>query len=55
MRCTWRALALLPDIPLVDESLQILNEQTWPASLNMSYVIPELGYETGSPADAVRL
>ncbi len=30
-------LALLPDVPLVDETLQILNEQTWPASLNMSY------------------
>ena len=33
-------LAPLPDIPLVDETLQILNEQTWPASLNMSYADP---------------
>jgi hypothetical protein len=30
-------LAPLPDIPLIDEALQILNEQTWPASLQMSY------------------
>lgn len=30
-------LARLPDVPLVDETLEILNEQTWPASLNMSY------------------
>ena len=48
-------LAPLPDIPLVDETLQILNEQTWPASVNMFYSIPALGPENGSPADALSL
>jgi hypothetical protein len=42
-------LSPLPDIPLVDETLQILNEQTWPASLNMSYGNPQ------SPADVLSL
>jgi hypothetical protein len=40
-------LAPLPDIPLVDETLQILNEQTWPASVNMFYSIPALDPRTG--------
>lgn len=43
-------LAPLPDIPLVDETLQILNEQTWPASLNMSYY-----GDPRSPADSLSL
>ncbi|WP_316227167.1 MULTISPECIES: hypothetical protein [unclassified Bradyrhizobium] len=43
-------LAPLPDIPLVDETLQILNEKTWPASLNM-YYSPE--DENTSPLDAI--
>src|SRR5215211_2304442 len=51
-------LAPLPDIPLVDETLQILNEQTWPASLHMSY--GSSGYsgpddENASPADVLSL
>jgi hypothetical protein len=46
-------LALLPDIPLVDETLQILNEQTWPASLNMFYREPQDKNE--SPTDALTL
>jgi len=33
-------LSPLPDIPLVEETLHILNEETWPASLNMDYGIP---------------
>jgi hypothetical protein len=50
-------LAPLPDIPLVDETLQILNEQTWPASLNMSYGLPPGTFvgENLSPADALSL
>jgi hypothetical protein len=47
-------LAPLPDIPLVDETLQILNEQTWPASLNMSYN-GDPQDENASPADALSL
>ena len=47
-------LAPLPDIPLVDETLQILNEQTWPASLNMSYG-GNAQDENTSPADALSL
>jgi hypothetical protein len=46
-------LAPLPDVPLVDETLQILNEQTWPSSLNMSY--GQAQDEKGSPADALSL
>lgn len=46
-------LAPLPDIPLVDETLQILNEQTWPASLNMSYGVPQEA--NVSPADDLTL
>ena len=46
-------LAPLPDVPLVDETLQILNEQTWPSSLNMYYGQPP--DEKGSPADALSL
>jgi hypothetical protein len=30
-------LTPLPDIPLVDETLHILNKQTWPDSMNMFY------------------
>jgi hypothetical protein len=51
-------LAPLPDVPLVDETLQILNEQTWPASLNMSYGNPNIYVaqdENSSPADALSL
>jgi hypothetical protein len=46
-------LASLPDIPLVDETLQILNEQTWPAALNMSYGDPQ--DKNASPMDALTL
>jgi hypothetical protein len=45
-------LAPLPDIPLVDETLQILNEQTWPASLSMSYSPED---ENASPLDTISL
>jgi hypothetical protein len=46
-------LAPLPDIPLVDETLQILNEQTWPASLNMFY--RDRKDQKTSPADDLTL
>jgi hypothetical protein len=33
----------LPDIPLIDETIHILNERTWPASLNMYYTSRVIG------------
>jgi hypothetical protein len=53
----------LPDIPLIDETIHILNERTWPASLNMYYTSSVIGLSKSpleemtvwrylSPADA---
>src|SRR5262249_25932946 len=41
----------LPDIPLVGETMQILNEPSWPPTLQMSYAAPAPGTAQGSPLD----